>query len=116
MKLVSGRHEHVNAELKEFAVLRERFRHDPVLHPVCFRAVAMPFFTKKSVKNECARLAKKIQQAPDKSLKKSEWGPHVEAALKVVLRSVPPPDSLSGEGWFQKFLDFRARPCLQQDA
>jgi hypothetical protein len=41
MKFVSGRHEHVNAELKEFAVLRERFRHDPVLHPVCFRAVAM---------------------------------------------------------------------------
>jgi hypothetical protein len=40
MKFVSGRHEHVNAELKEFAVLRERFRHDPVLHPVCFRAIA----------------------------------------------------------------------------
>jgi hypothetical protein len=41
MKFVSGRHEHVNAELKEFAVLRERFRHNPLLHPVCFRAVAM---------------------------------------------------------------------------
>jgi hypothetical protein len=32
---------HVNAELKEFAVLRERFRHNPLLHPICFRAVAM---------------------------------------------------------------------------
>jgi hypothetical protein len=41
MKFVSGRHEHVNAELKEFNVLRERFRHDPLFHPVCFRAVAV---------------------------------------------------------------------------
>lgn len=40
MSHVRGRHEHVNAELKEWAVLADVFRHHPEFHPECFRAVA----------------------------------------------------------------------------
>lgn len=36
---VRGRHEHVNAELKEWSVLSETFRHHPEFHPECFQAV-----------------------------------------------------------------------------
>jgi hypothetical protein len=40
MSHVRGRHEHVNAELKEWAVLVDVFRHHPEFHVQCFRAVA----------------------------------------------------------------------------
>ena len=39
-KRVQGRHETVNARLKNFAILRERFRHDETQHGYIFRAVA----------------------------------------------------------------------------
>jgi hypothetical protein len=57
---------------------------------------------------------KKIQQASDKTLKTSEWGPHAEAALKAVLRSVPQPDVMSGEGWFQNFWSSTLGPACNK--
>lgn len=39
MSHVRGRQEHVNAELKEWAVIGGVFRHHPTFHPECFRAV-----------------------------------------------------------------------------
>lgn len=57
---------------------------------------------------------KKIQQAPDKSLKMREWGPHVQAALNAVLRTVPPPEVMSGEGWFQNFWSTTLGPACNK--
>lgn len=39
MSHVRGRQEHINAELKEWAVLSSVFRHNPLFHPLCFQAV-----------------------------------------------------------------------------
>lgn len=36
---VRARQEHINAELKEWKVLRETFRHDPQFHPTVFHAI-----------------------------------------------------------------------------
>lgn len=38
-KAVQGRHEHINAELKEFGVMAQQFRHHPAYHLRCFDAV-----------------------------------------------------------------------------
>ena len=38
--VVRARHETVNTRLKFFAVLKQKFRHDLHLHPMCFHAVA----------------------------------------------------------------------------
>ena len=40
-KRVQGRHETINARLKKFAILRERYRHDITQHGYVFRAVAV---------------------------------------------------------------------------
>jgi len=39
-KAVRSRHEHINAELKEWEVLNALFRHHPQMHATCFLAVA----------------------------------------------------------------------------
>ena len=38
-KEILARHETLNGRLKQFACLRERFRHEPYLHPLYFHAV-----------------------------------------------------------------------------
>ena len=48
-KRVQGRHETINARLKKFAILRERYRHDITQHGYVFRAVAV--LVQISVKN-----------------------------------------------------------------
>ena len=48
-KTVQGRHETINARLKKFAILRERYRHDITQHGYVFRAVAV--LVQISVKN-----------------------------------------------------------------
>jgi hypothetical protein len=48
-KRVQGRHETINARLKHFAILEERFRHDITQHGYVFRAVAV--LVQLSIKN-----------------------------------------------------------------
>ncbi|KAF0704056.1 hypothetical protein AaE_015128 [Aphanomyces astaci] len=39
-KQIMSRHETVNARLKQFGALQQKFRHELHLHPLCFYAVA----------------------------------------------------------------------------
>ena len=40
-KIINLRHETVNARIKQFKVLTDRFRHDILKHSSCFRACAV---------------------------------------------------------------------------
>ena len=61
--------------------------------------------------NEKLRATMNLENVPDQSLTRAQWKPHHTAMLFAVLRTISPPQTMEGKGWFSTFVKSIANAC-----
>jgi hypothetical protein len=79
-----------------------------------FNSRLLRFSSKKKATMNTSVSLKKLQHAADKTLKTGDWGSHAELALKAILKTVAPPTTMQGEGWFSTWYNSVLAPACNK--